>query len=99
MPSNPGRIIEDIKSFISRHDDDYGHWYVGVTSDPISRLLDDHKVDINVDLWLCSEAFTDEEARIVEGRFVKEWGMAGDCDDGESGRFVYAYRMSENTKP
>lgn len=99
MPSNPGRIISDIKSFISRHDENYANWYIGVTADPISRLLDDHKVDINVDLWLCSEAFTDQEAHIVEERFVKEWGMDGDCADGESGHFVYAYLKSEKTQP
>ena len=99
MPSNPGRIIGDIKSFMSRHDEDYSHWYIGVTDDPITSLLEDHKVDINVDLWLCSEAFTDQEARNVEERFVKEWGMDGDCAESDSGRFVYAYLKSANTEP
>lgn len=99
MPSGTGKIIRDIRSFIARHDENYGNWYVGITTDPISRLLDDHKVDINVDLWLCSEAFSDKEARMVEERLISESGVTGDCDDDESGRFVYAYRMSDNTQP
>ena len=99
MPVGTGKIIREMRDFIARHDENYNNWYVGITADPISRLLDDHKVDINVDLWLCSEAFSNEEARKVEERLISESGVTGDCQDGETGQFVYAYRMSDNTQP
>ena len=99
MPVGTGKIIREIRDFIARHDENYSNWYVGITIDPISRLLDDHKVDINVDLWLCSEAFSNEEARKVEERLVSESGVTGDSLGGETGQFVYAYRMSDNTQP
>ncbi len=99
MPVGTGKIIREMRDFIIRHDENYGNWYIGITTDPVSRLTDDHKVDINTDLWLCSEAFSNEEARKVEERFVSESGVTGDCQNAEAGRFVYAYRMSDNTQP
>ncbi|OEU76611.1 MAG: hypothetical protein BA869_06255 [Desulfuromonadales bacterium C00003107] len=99
MPVGTGKIIREIREFIASHGEDYGNWYIGITTDPISRLLDDHKVDINVDLWLCSEAFSNKEARMVEEQLISETGVTGDCQDGKTGQFVYAYRMSDNTQP
>lgn len=99
MAASIGEIIAEMKEFISRHDENYANWYIGITNDPITRLLEDHKVDIDKDRWLCSEAINENVARMIEKRFVEEFGASGDCDDSESGSFVYAYRMSDNTKP
>lgn len=99
MPSGTGRLISDIQSFVSRHDQNYNGWYIGVTTDPLTRLLEEHQLNVNVDLWLCGEAFSDKEANFVLRRFVEELGMQGHYDDSDKGRFVYAYRISDHTRP
>lgn len=99
MPSGTGRIIGDIQSFVSRHGEDYRNWYIGITADPLTRLLEEHKIDVNVDQWLCAEAFSNKEANLVLQRFINEFGMTGSCDVDDKGCFIYAYRMGDHTQP
>jgi hypothetical protein len=100
MPVTAARIIREMQEFVCRHGDDWQNWYIGVAVDPSDRLVDDHKIDIGSDLWVCSEAFTPVEALLVRARFVDDHGA--DCDDTldeKQGRFVYAYKKAPHTEP
>ncbi|MGE4543281.1 MAG: hypothetical protein AB7D06_04125 [Pedobacter sp.] len=100
MPITGPRIVRNMRDFISRNGDDWANWYIGIAVDPSDRLVDDHKVDIGSDLWVCSEAFTPEEALLIKGRFVDEHGVdSDDARDEKQGRFVYAYKKAPHTKP
>lgn len=100
MPISAPRIFRHMRDFVSSNGDDWANWYVGVAVDPSDRLTDDHMVDIGSDLWVCSEAFTPEEALLVRGRFVDEHGVDSDeARDEKQGRFVYAYKKAPHTKP
>ena len=93
-------IIEAIENHIESQGDDFSEWYVGITSDPDTRLFDQHDVlKKNSDDWIVCVAKNSNIARKAEEHFTK-W----DITDGGGGggnsrsRFVYAYKMHWYTK-
>ncbi|MBN1383270.1 MAG: hypothetical protein JW983_00110 [Elusimicrobia bacterium] len=93
---------EDIKNEIKNHMRKYGgsllDWYVGITSDPESRLFGEHKVDKNKNSWLYIQT-NDETARNVGHYFVNYLGTDGKANGVEHSSYVYIYRKTWRTKP
>jgi len=74
-------------------------WYVGIASDPETRLFTDHGVDRSVGRWIYCPAASDTAARTVEAAY-----HAAGCDGGPGGgdrttTFVYAYLKTRTTDP
>jgi hypothetical protein len=96
---NTVSVIAKIETFVVSRGGRVNDWYVGITKNPGRRLFGDHKVPINEDTWIYSEAPDSETARAVESHF-----LAQDFDGGPGGgdtesKFVYAYRKTALTLP
>lgn len=74
-------------------------WYVGVASDPKSRLFSDHGVQEKGDLWIYEPADSEAAARNIESYFIKTLGTDGGPGGGTNPRYVYAYEKNAHTKP
>ena len=93
-------IIWEIQQHIDRNGGiffNYG-WYVGVSSDPGSRLFYGHNVRKDHDAWIWRIAPSSFEAREIERHFLG-CGCQGGQGGGDHGAvYVYAYRIETHTK-
>lgn len=100
MAAPKQQVIADIRAFIERCRGACRGWYVGIASDPRSRLFGDHGVDEKGDMWIYRECESAVLAREVEEFFVKMIGTDGGLGGGdESTRWVYAYKKAPHTVP
>lgn len=73
-------------------------WYVGIASDPRTRLFVDHSVSKN-SYWIYQDAGSDGGAREIEKFLVDTYSTQGGGGGGdESTRYVYAYVVTATTK-
>ena len=99
MPQLRHEIIKEIDEHIRKEKSGYPHWYVGITADPKQRLFSDHNVSKENAWWIYREAFSDTDARVIENFFLEQKGTQGGPGGGDStSRFVYAYRITSNTR-
>ena len=93
------RIINEIKAYIDQFRVPYWQWYVGITSDPIARLFQEHRVSQQgYSIWRPTPSH--EDARAVEEHFINEVRTAGGGGGGDSlSTYVYAYLKNISTNP
>jgi hypothetical protein len=100
MAKTENDIIEYTKHYIDACGGDYPAWYAGIAANPRDRLIKDHRVNIDNDLWIFSTAKNAEAARSIEQYFVETLGTDGGTGGGdENTRSVYAYKKSTHTEP
>ena len=88
-----------IKSLIDQYGSAYSNWYTGITSDPETRLFQQHGVSKDTDVWTFQRCQSEQGARDVEAALL-ELGCDGGPGGGEkSCDYNYAYRKSRNTNP
>ncbi len=92
-------IIQDIKNHIKTNGDSPSDWYVGITSSTDQRLFVEHNVDKKNDAWILKESDTENIAREVEKYFTEEFGTKGDQGGGINPCYVYAYKITDHSKP
>ena len=96
MAENEEVVKTKIKEYIDRSPYPYANWYVGVASDPESRLFNDHKVGKY--WWIYKECLSSDAARRVEDYFLNNLGTDGGPGGGdENSTFVYAYHKTSET--
>lgn len=90
------QIKKDIKAYMDKYGGPPSSWYVGIASDPKSRL-DEHGAK---DTWIYRTAESSAAARRVEKYFVDEVGTDGGLGGGDkSTKAVYAYKKKPHTNP
>lgn len=68
---------------------DYGNWYIGITSDPDRREREHGSKNV----WGWWKANSSKEARAIEAEFL-EAGMEGGTGGGKNTRYVYVFKHS-----
>ena len=100
MAKSEDDIIEYIKNYIDGYGGDYPSWYVGIAKNPREKLIREHRVDIDNDLWIFSTAENRHAARRIERHFADvlrtDGGMGGGAD---TDCCVYVYRKGSHTNP
>ena len=91
--------IAEIAKFIQSKEREpvWSRWYVGVTDNPSRRLLDEHNAPRNESIVVAIES--EEVARSVEKFFIEHFRTAGNPGGGERPSFVYAFKMTPQTRP
>ena len=97
MASDKGTIVSDIKKYVDGWGGNYGEWYIGIASDPRTRLFNDHAVQEKGGAWIYRDCASSKIAREVEDHFIA-LGMKGGPGGGDATtKFVYAYKITPNT--
>jgi len=92
MAKSKETIKAEIKAHIQSRGGGYSDWYVGIATDPQSRLFDDHNVDKENGRWVYRECENSRVAREIEEYFVDTLGTDGGGGGDSSTRHVYAGR-------
>lgn len=95
---SPNQIAGEIATYINNNGGSPRAWYVGIASDPRTRLFNDHNVQERGDDWIYRDCGTHQVARDIEQHFLNQG-----CDGGPGGgdhttRFVYAYKKNGHTR-
>lgn len=78
----------------------YSYWYVGISSNPETRLFTDHKVQENGGLWIIQPTSNNYVARSVEDFIVKNYRTDGGQGGGDNNStYVYAFLKTSYTQP
>jgi hypothetical protein len=97
-PMSAQEAFDKIKAYIDKRKP-YSNWYVGITSDPKSRLFTDHNVSEEKDAWIYQRCYGNEDARSVESSLLS-YGCDGGSGGGDmTSTYVYAYLKASHTKP
>ena len=97
MADNKDTAISGIKSYVAGAGGHYSGWYVGIASDPRTRLFNDHAVREKGDCWIYRLCTSSQVARDVEDYFI-QLGMQGGPGGGDdSSKYVYAYKIAPHT--
>jgi len=100
---NAQEIRDEIVDYLVASDIAFSDWYVGIASDPVTRLFTDHNVDKEA-YWIYKDAGSEECARAI-GEFIinkhKTKGKSS-VEDSATGyktaQHVYAYAITGTTK-
>lgn len=92
------QIAQEIDNHIRKCGGGYPGWYVGIASDPRTRLFNDHNVDENNGYWIYHDCGADTSARKVEEYFIGKGCKGGTGGGDNTSRFVYAYKIRTNTR-
>jgi len=92
-------LINGIKEYISKNGGSYPGWYVGITSNPESRIFNDHNVTKQGGAWVHGAALSSQAAREIEEYFINVLGTDGGSGGGDfTSATVYAYKKTIYTK-
>ena len=92
-------IIRDITKYMEEFGGYYSDWYVGIASSPKERLFDAHNVEKDGgNGWIYLEADTESIAREVESYFINQKKTRGGTGGGTYPRYVYAYKITSDTR-
>jgi len=95
------QIKFEMFGYIKEFDPEFTAWYVGIASDPKSRLQAEHGVDLERDIWLYKQALSFAACRTVQRYFIEKLNTDGELvpAGSENDDCVYLYRKSERTRP
>lgn len=97
MTKTKEQIRSEIKVYIKAYGGVCADWYVGVASDPESRLFDDHGVS-REGFWIYRECENSDVAREIEEYFINVVGTDGGSGGGDNTtKYVYAYKKTIST--
>lgn len=89
-------IANDIVNYVGN--DRASAWYVGIATDPETRLFHDHNVDKESGHWIYRLAVSEADARDTEQYLLKHYSFQGGPGGGDNPRFVYAYKITAVTR-
>ena len=92
-------VYDFIMRYINNNNRDYSSWYVGIASNPRTRLFTDHNVSKQNGSWVYKNAGSEEIARAVEKYIIENHNTKGDTGGGDNTTTsVYAYLTTNSTK-
>ena len=92
-------IIENIRNHMKSRGGAHSEWYVGIATEFMQRLFQDHNVNPKNDFWIYQYAGSRSAAEKIEHYFINTLGTkGGPGGDDENTKFVYAYRVRPHTR-
>jgi hypothetical protein len=92
-------LLTDIINYIQGTGINSQNWYVGIASDPETRVFNDHNVDRANGNWIYGPAQNSDSAREIEDYIITNYKTKGDTGGGDnSTNYVYAYRITASTR-
>ena len=91
------RIVAHIRDYIQKRGGWSSEWYVGIATDARQRLFGDHNVAEHGGYWIYDQASSEAVARATEAALLRD-GYRGGPGGGANPRYVYAYRITSNTR-
>ena len=98
-PRAPSVAFAEMCEYINEIGGNHHLWYVGVTSDLMQRLCDEHSVPREGHPCISRRCFENSDARLVEQGLLNIGCDGGGGGGDKSSVFVYAYRKGATTKP
>ncbi len=95
------QIKFEMLSYMKEYGGGFHDWYVGVASDPLLTMTQEHKVDKERDIWLYKQALSFTACRTLQRYFLETLKTDGipvqrGADDTDC---IYLYKKSEETSP
>lgn len=90
-------IINDINTYMT-NSKYYSDWYIGIAKNARERLFNDHNVQEKGDLWIFRQASNNTIAREIENFFLAKGCKGGDGGGDHTTMYVYAYKITSNTR-
>lgn len=92
------QVVKDIDDYIRNNGGKYSEWYCGIAADPRDRLFTGHSVEEKKGPWIFRDCGSDDDARKVEAYFHAKGCQGGGSGGDENTRFVYAYKITAQTR-
>ena len=100
---NAQEIRDEIVDYIVASEIAFSDWYVGTTSDPVTRLFIDHNVK-KEEFWIYKDAGSEDCARAIEEFIVNTYktksrsSIEDSTKGNKAAQNVYAYIITEKTR-
>jgi len=93
------QIHDEIMHFIHMERSPYNNWYAGITSNPHTRLFQEHNVDLKESWWVIKKANSVDDAKIVIRALVDAYGIeGGNSAANERSVYIYAFKKTSTTR-
>jgi hypothetical protein len=99
MPKSEQEIIKFLVGHIQKYGSDFRNWYVGIASDPKSRLFNEHCVSKENDRWGYDNAGSEQSARNIEEFIITNYNTDGGGGGDINSTWVYVYKKTYFTRP
>ncbi len=92
------QIIQAFDQFMNNHGKYYQEFYVGIASNPIDRLTNGHGVDEGIPHIYWDTPLHTEVVRAIEKYFLNQGARGGGGGGDLNTQYVYAYKITSQTK-
>ena len=102
MPKAPEQksrtqILQDITSFVARHQFHLSHWYVGTAADPHHQLFKVHGFK-DTDVGLFRQAASSSDAASIADLLIGR-GARGSRGEKPGAKSIYLFKLAKHTSP
>lgn len=92
-------IINSIQKFISSNGQYYDQFYIGIATNPRSRLIDGHGITKETPCIYSTDPLPAETVRAIEKYFIAKGTKGGDGGGDCNTRYIYCYKICPWTRP
>lgn len=95
------QIKFDIYSYIKELESEFEDWYIGISSNPKTKMQAEHNVNEAEDIWLYRQALSLRACQTIQRHFVEGLGLSGElvAEGTEDCNCIYLYKKSHRTCP
>jgi hypothetical protein len=94
----PQEIVQAFENFFGQHGRYYSEFYVGIATDPVDRLTKGHGVSQSIPHIYWNSPLHTNVVRQIEDLFLKKGAKGGPGGGDNSTCFIYAYKITPNTR-
>ena len=73
-------IVQNILNYVKNNGGDTSSWYVGIATDPRTRLFNDHNVSESNAAWIFRTANSEADARATESYLLRNLNSNHKCN-------------------
>lgn len=93
-------LVQAVKEHIDSFGKRYDEWYVGISKNPVKRLVDQHNVNLSNRTLTYFEGKREASVREAEQQLIR-MGLQGGTGGGDGTgncKYIYTYMPSASTK-
>lgn len=93
------QIIASFEEYIRENGQYYPEWYVGIATDPDDRMFSGHGVDSGSGIWIYWDIPQHTSiVRMIEKYFIKKGARGGSGGGDDDTQYIYAYKITPQTR-